>query len=57
MMALASPAQLRASFIRWSLFLVPGIVLLGALSGTVGGGARTPWFASLVKPSLAPTTR
>ena len=54
MMALASPAQLRASFIRWSLFLVPGIVLLGALSGTVGGGANTPWFASLVKPSLYP---
>ena len=54
MMALASPAQLRASFIRWSLFLVPGIVLLGALSGRVGGGARTPWFASLVKPSLYP---
>ena len=54
MSALASPAQLRASFIRWSLFLVPGIVLLGALSGTAGGGANTPWFASLVKPSLFP---
>ena len=54
MSALASPSQLRASFIRWSLFLVPGIVLLGALSGTVGGGANTPWFASLVKPSLFP---
>lgn len=54
MMSLASPAQLRASFIRWSLFLVPGIVLLGALSGRVGGGAGTPWFASLVKPSLYP---
>ena len=54
MSALASSAQLRASFIRWSLFLVPGIVLLGALSGTAGGGANTPWFASLVKPSLFP---
>lgn len=54
MSALASPAQLRSSFIRWSLFLVPGIVLLGFLSGTAGGGAGTPWFASLVKPSLFP---
>jgi len=54
MSALASPGQLRASFIRWSLFLVPGIVLLGFLSGTAGGGAATPWFASLVKPSLFP---
>lgn len=54
MSALASSSQLRASFIRWSLFLVPGVVLLGALSGTAGGGANTPWFASLVKPSLFP---
>lgn len=54
MSALASPAQLRASFVRWSLFLVPGIVLLGAISGTAGGGAGTPWFASLVKPALFP---
>jgi len=28
---LASPAQLRASVIRWALFLVPSIVLLGFL--------------------------
>ncbi len=54
MSALASPSQLRASFIRWSLFLVPGIVLLGALSGMAGGGAGSPWFASLNKPSLYP---
>jgi tryptophan-rich sensory protein len=54
MSALVSSAQLRASFVRWSLFLVPGIVLLGALSGTAGGGANTAWFAGLVKPSLFP---
>lgn len=54
MSALASPAQLRASFIRWALVLVPGIVLLGAISGTAGGGANTPWFAALVKPAIYP---
>lgn len=54
MSALASPSQLRASFIRWSLFLVPGITLLGFLGGTVGGGAKSPWFMSLVKPALFP---
>jgi tryptophan-rich sensory protein len=54
MSVLASPAQLRASFIRWALFLVPGITLLGFLGGTIGGGAKSPWFVSLVKPSLFP---
>jgi translocator protein len=54
MNSLASPAQLRSAFIRWSLFLVPGITLLGFLGGTIGGGAKSPWFAALVKPSLFP---
>ena len=30
---IASRWQLRASFIRWSLFLVPLIILLGVVSG------------------------
>ena len=30
---LASPAQLRASFLRWALFMVPVVLLLGLLSG------------------------
>lgn len=54
MNSLASPAQLRSAFIRWALFLVPGITLLGFLGGTIGGGANSPWFAALVKPSLFP---
>ena len=29
--------RLRASVLRWALFLVPGIVLLGFLSGAFGG--------------------
>lgn len=52
---LASPAQLRASLIRWALFLVPTVMLLGFLSGQLSGsGAGSPWFQSLVKPDLFP---
>jgi tryptophan-rich sensory protein len=52
---LASPAQLRASYLRWALFLVPLIVLLGLLSGRVSGStADSPWFAALTKPAIFP---
>ena len=51
---LASPGQLRASLIRWSLFLVPLTMLLGFLSGAVGGDADSAWFQSLDKPGIYP---
>lgn len=51
---LASKAQLRASFLRWSLFLVPLIVLLGFTFGRVFGGPDTVWFESLTKPAIFP---
>jgi tryptophan-rich sensory protein len=52
---LASPAQLRASFFRWALFLVPTILLLGFVSGQVAGSsASNPWFAALAKPAIYP---
>ena len=55
MTELASPGQLRAAFLRWSLFIVPGILFLGFYSGAVAGsGDGTPWFMELVKPSLYP---
>ena len=55
MTALASRGQLRASFIRWALFTVPLVVLLGFLSGQLSGsGADTMWFQSLDKPSIFP---
>ena len=55
MTGLASPSQLRSMFVRTALFTVPGILLLGFLSGRVGqSGPDNPWFASLVKPSLFP---
>lgn len=50
---LASKSQLRASFLRWSLFMVPLIVLLGFLSGEFGS-PDTAWFAGLNKPSIFP---
>ena len=38
---------------RWSLFTVPLIVLLGFLSGELGG-PNSAWFAGLNKPSIFP---
>ncbi|HTN15125.1 MAG TPA: TspO/MBR family protein [Sphingomonadaceae bacterium] len=55
MTVLASRAQLRASFFRWALFLVPVVLLLGFLSGAASGSAaENPWFAALEKPALYP---
>lgn len=52
---LASSGQLRASFLRWALVLVPLVVVLGFVSGQVGGSAaNNPWFQDLAKPSLYP---
>ena len=55
MTELASAGQLRASFLRWALVSVPGIVLLGFLGSMLSGsGVGNPWFDSLVKPLLYP---
>ena len=52
---LASPGQLRASLIRWALFLVPLVMLLGFLSGQLAGSGETnAWFAELEKPAIYP---
>lgn len=50
---LASNAQLRASFLRWALFLVPLVMLIGFAAGQLGG-PDTPWFAGLNKPAIYP---
>lgn len=50
---LASSGQLRASVLRWALFTVPLIVLLGFLSGQLGG-PDSEWFQSLTKPATFP---
>lgn len=52
---LASPGQLRASFIRWLLVCIPTVLLLGFLSGELSqSGPENPWFAELAKPALYP---
>jgi len=52
---LASPAQLRASLIRWALFTVPLTIGLGFLSGGAGGsGPDNAWFAALTRPAIFP---
>src|ERR1700754_4423481 len=55
MSELALPGQLRMSFVRVALIVVPAILFLGILSGVAAGsGYENPWFAALVKPSLMP---
>jgi tryptophan-rich sensory protein len=54
MTGLASKRQLRSSFLRWALFTVPLVLLLGFLSGQVGSNANSAWFQSLVKPDIFP---
>lgn len=53
MNVLASKQQLRASFMRWALFLVPLVLLVGFAAGQLGG-PDTAWFAGLVKPAIYP---
>ena len=55
MTALASRGQLRASLLRWALFIVPALVLLGFLSGQMAGsGPGNIWFDNLIKPDIFP---
>ena len=52
---IASKGQLRMSLLRWILFVVPIIVVLGFLSGQVAGsGEENRWFAALAKPDAQP---
>ncbi len=55
MTELASPGQLRASLLRWSLFLAPLLLLLGTISGMMSGsGGNNIWFSGLEKPAIYP---
>ena len=55
MTGIASRSQLRQSFLRFALFTVPAVLLLGSVSGRVGNsGYGNPWFDALTKPEIMP---
>lgn len=55
MTALASKSQLRMSFLRYALFTVPAILLLGTISGAISNsGYGNAWFDALRKPEIMP---
>lgn len=55
MTAIASRGQLRMSFLRTALVIVPLILLLGVASGWVSGSsAVNPWYDALRKPDFTP---
>ncbi|HYJ81941.1 MAG TPA: TspO/MBR family protein [Allosphingosinicella sp.] len=55
MTALASRSQLRMSFLRYALFTVPLVLLLGTVSGRVANsGYGNAWFDALQKPAIMP---
>jgi len=52
---IASRAQLRMSYLRWALFTVPLILLIGIGSGRLANsGYGNRWFDALAKPDLMP---
>ena len=43
------------SFLRYALFTVPAVLMLGTLSGAISGsGEENGWFAALAKPEAMP---
>ena len=55
MNGIASRGQLRMSFLRWAMFTVPLILLLGFASGrAVPAGSENAWYMALRKPELTP---
>ncbi len=55
MTGIASKSQLRMSFLRYALFTVPAVVLVGTLSGRLSNsGYGNFWFDALQKPDFMP---
>jgi tryptophan-rich sensory protein len=55
MTAIASKSQLRMSFLRYALFTVPLVLLLGSVSGRIANsGYGNAWFDALQKPAIMP---
>jgi tryptophan-rich sensory protein len=52
---LASKSQLRMAYLRFALFTVPLILLLGTISGRASNNDNdNAWFAALEKPAIMP---
>ena len=52
---IASKGQLRMSFLRWAIVIVPLTLLLGFASGrSVPSGSENGWYQALAKPELTP---
>lgn len=52
---IASKGQLRMSFARWAMVLVPLVLLLGFASGRiVPAGNENRWYMALAKPEVTP---
>ena len=55
MTGIASKSELRMSFLRYALFTVPAVLLLGMLSGYLAhSGYGNAWFDALRKPGFMP---
>ena len=55
MVEIASKSQLRMSFLRWALFVVPALLLLGWFASQwSGAGMENRWYAALAKPDWTP---
>ena len=55
MSEIATPGQLRMSYLRWALVTVPAIVMTGSLSGLLSNsGYGNRWFAALDLPAITP---
>jgi tryptophan-rich sensory protein len=52
---LVPPSQSRMSLVRLALFVIPTIMFLGFLSGTMSGStADNIWYQTLLKPDIQP---
>ncbi|MET0307222.1 MAG: TspO/MBR family protein [Sphingomonas sp.] len=55
MSEIASKGQLRLAYLRWAIFTVPLILLLGFLSASLApSGDKNLWYARLAKPDAMP---
>ncbi|CAN5256446.1 tryptophan-rich sensory protein [soil metagenome] len=55
MSEIASKQQLRLAFLRWAIFTVPLVLLLGFISARIApAGSQNRWYALLVKPAVTP---